>query len=153
MGALERRNASRWTQIHPVFAIGQLGVFLTSLVLLTLYAFHLVPFAAVALSVLIKIAFMVGAVITGSLWEHDVYGRWWFANEFFIEDVMTANVFALHIAYLIAYYAYPQSLTPALWMLGVAYAVYGINVAQYVASHMKMTRGDDTAHTKKGLAA
>jgi len=48
-------------------------VFLFSLVLLVLYFLHVVPFAEVHLSVLIKIVFMIGAVVTGSLWEHDVY--------------------------------------------------------------------------------
>ena len=52
----ERRDASIWTRIHPIFAIGQLGVFVVSVALLALNAVHLVPFTAVYLSVLLKIA-------------------------------------------------------------------------------------------------
>lgn len=150
---LKRRAASRWTRIHPIFAIGQLGVFIVSLAMIALYALHLVPFAMVQLSVLTKIVFMIGAVITGSLWEHDVYGRWWFAHEFFVEDVMTANVFALHVAYLIAYYGFPTNTPAILSLLGIAYAVYGLNVAQYIASHMHFGRHETERNQKNGLAA
>jgi 3-vinyl bacteriochlorophyllide hydratase len=136
----ERSAASRWTRIHPVFAIGQLGVFLVSVVLFGLYFLHLVPFAAVNLSVLMKIFLMIGAIITGSLWEHDVFGPWWFAYEFFIEDVMTLNVFLLHCLYLFTVYVWPQTMNAALAMLGVAYAVYALNVAQYIISHMNMNK-------------
>lgn len=136
-----------------MFALGQLGVFLLSLVLLALYALHLIPFADVQLSVLTKIAFMIGAVVTGSLWEHDVYGRWWFAHEFFIEDVMTANVFALHVAYLVVYYVWPANTTAILVMLGMAYLVYGLNVLQYVASHLRMNKHESKNARKDGIAA
>lgn len=136
----ERRDASVWTAIHPVFAIGQLGVFLVSLVLVALYFLHVVAFSAVHLSVLIKIAFMIGAVITGSLWEHDVYGKWWFAQEFFVEDVMTLNVFLLHLGYLVTIYGWPDNSRAYLAMLGLAYLVYGLNVSQYIASHLRMRK-------------
>ena len=150
----ERREASIWTSIHPVFAIGQLGVFLASLVLLALYLLHVVPFSAVHLSVLIKIAFMIGAVITGSLWEHDVYGKWWFAHEFFIEDVMTLNVFLLHIGYLVAIYGWPDNSRAFLALLGIAYLVYGLNVCQYIASHMRMRKsGEGLSKNREGIAA
>jgi 3-vinyl bacteriochlorophyllide hydratase len=150
----ERSAASVWTRIHPVFAIGQLGVFLVSVVLFALYFLHMVPFTAVHDSVLMKIALMIGAIVTGSLWEHDVFGHWWFAYEFFIEDVMTLNVFLLHIGYLITVYVWPQTMPAVLAMLGVAYAVYALNVAQYIVSHMNMNRkADDVEVPKADIAA
>ena len=132
---LERRAASVWTRVHPVFALAQLFVFLVSVSLLAAYLLHAVPYAAVHVSVLVKIGLMIGAVVTGALWEHDVYGRWWFAQEFIIEDTMTANVFALHVAYLVVAYAWPANGTATLSILGVAYGVYALNVAQYVVQH------------------
>ncbi len=144
----ERRDASIWTAIHPIFAIGQLGVFLVSLVLLGLYFAHDVPFLTVHVSVLTKIAFMIGAVITGSLWEHDVFGKWWFAHEFFIEDVMTLNVFLLHIGYLVVVYAWPENTRAILAMLGMAYAVYGLNVGQYILSHVRTRKSEEIAAKK-----
>lgn len=118
-----------------MFAIGQLGVFVVSVLLLGLYAFHLVPFAAVYVSVLLKIALMIGAIVTGSLWEHDVFGEWWFAEEFFVEDVMTLNVFLLHIAVVVAFFSLPGAPGAVSGLLAFAYLIYAINVAQYVAQH------------------
>jgi 3-vinyl bacteriochlorophyllide hydratase len=150
----KRREASIWTSIHPFFAIGQLGVFMVSLVLLGLYFLHVVSFATVHLSVLIKIAFMIGAIVTGSLWERDVFGTWWFAQEFFVEDVMTANVFGLHILYLIAYYALPSNRGASLALLGLAYLIYGLNVGQYILSHVRFTRSNTArrGHGKEAAA-
>jgi 3-vinyl bacteriochlorophyllide hydratase len=152
----ERRDASIWTRIHPVFAIGQLGVFLVSVVLLALYAGHLAPFAAVYLSVLLKIVFMAGAIVTGSLWEHDVFGEWWFAEEFFVEDVMTVNVFLLHVAVVVTFFALPNELGTVAGLLVFAYVIYAINVAQYIAQHASSRRpagGSGEDAKKRDVAA
>jgi 3-vinyl bacteriochlorophyllide hydratase len=138
----ERREASIWTKIHPVFAIGQLGVFAVSAVLLIMYFFHLTTFSTVFLSVLIKIVFMIGAVITGSLWEKDVYGAWWFAYDYFIEDVMTLNVFLLHIAFLVTAYLWSSNMQAVISMLLVAYGVYFLNVIQYIVRHSGNKKSD-----------
>jgi 3-vinyl bacteriochlorophyllide hydratase len=138
----ERREASIWTKIHPIFAIGQLGVFAVSVVLLVLYFFHVTTFSTVFLSVLIKIAFMIGAVVTGSFWEKDIYGAWWFAYDYFIEDVMTLNVFLLHIAFLVTAYAFPNSTQAVISMLLVAYGVYFLNVIQYIVRHSGNKKSD-----------
>jgi 3-vinyl bacteriochlorophyllide hydratase len=131
----QRRVDSKWTRIHPLFAIGQLGVFFVSAVLLVLYYTGHVSFHAVHISVLIKVAFMVGAIVTGAFWEKDVYGKWWFATEYFIEDVMTVNVFGLHVLYLVCVYAFPQNMQLNVVLLTVAYVVYGLNVGQYIWRH------------------
>jgi len=136
----ERRAASTWTRIHPIFAIGQLGVFLVSAVLLGLYFVHVTSFNSVFLSVLIKIVFMIGAVVTGSLWEHDVFGKWWFALDFFIEDVVTLYVFLLHIAFLVTAFVWPDHMNAVLTMLVIAYSVYALNVAQYIVQHAGMRK-------------
>ena len=149
----ERRDASIWTRIHPIFAIGQLGVFIVSVVLLGLYAFHAVPFTAVYLSILLKIVLMIGAIVTGSLWEHDVYGEWWFAEEFFVEDVMTLNVFLLHVGVVVWYFAQPQNLGPVAGLLVFAYVIYVINVAQYLIQHAGARPAEYTSSGQKGDVA
>jgi len=149
----ERQRASKWTRIHPFFAIGQLAIFFISVVLLVLHFLGRVSMDAVHLSVLTKIGFMVGAVITGSLWEKDVFGKWWFANEYFIEDVMTVNVFGLHVLYLFCYYVSPANLKLSLAMLSVAYVVYGLNVAQYILRHSANHAHGVREEERKKLAA
>jgi 3-vinyl bacteriochlorophyllide hydratase len=133
-----RRAASVWTRIHPIFALGQLGAFLVSVGFLIAYWLGAASFAAVHESVLIKIALMIGAIVTGALWEHDVFGWYWFAPEFFFEDAMTVNVFLLHLGYLAIVYTEPGNYTSALQMLSIAYVVYVGNVAQYVWRTHKM---------------
>ena len=151
----ERRDASVWTRIHPVFAISQLGVFIVSVVLLALFAVHVVPFTAVYLSVLLKIVLMIGAIVTGSLWEHDVFGEWWFAEEFFVEDVMTLNVFFLHIGVVVFYFAQPGNLGAVAGLLVFAYVIYAINVAQYIIQHAgaRATAPADALPEKSEVAA
>jgi 3-vinyl bacteriochlorophyllide hydratase len=127
-----RRSASVWTKIHPVFALGQLLAFFVSLGLLIGYFRGAVSFDVVHQSVLVKVALMVGAIITGALWEKDVFGAYWFAPEFMAEDTMTVNVFILHASYLLMAVAHPENVSLLIGMLIVAYGVYVANVAQYV---------------------
>jgi 3-vinyl bacteriochlorophyllide hydratase len=135
---LARRAKSIWTRIHPIFAIGQLLVFFISVGLLIAYFRGAIVFETVHISVLVKIGLMVGAVITGSLWEHDVFGHWWFAPEFFVEDAMTAFVFITQIAYLTVHAVYPTNQNVITQVLIVAYVVYLCNVAQYIHRWQRM---------------
>jgi 3-vinyl bacteriochlorophyllide hydratase len=135
-----RRAASIWTTIHPLFAIGQLFAFLVSVSLLVAYFRHAVPFHAVHVSVLVKIGLMVGAVVTGSLWERDVFGWYWFAPEFLAEDVMTLLVFILQMSYLAMAWLHPSDMGPILAVLCAAYAVYVANVAQYIHKTQRMKK-------------
>ena len=139
-----KRAASIWTTIHPIFAIGQLLAFFVSVGFVIAYFRHAVPFHAVHVSVLVKIGLMVGAVLTGSFWERDVFGWWWFAPEFLAEDVMTLMVFVLQLSYLAMTWLHPGAMGPILSVLGVAYAVYVANVAQYIhkTQRMKAERGE-----------
>ena len=128
----DRRAASIWTMIHPIFAIGQLLAFVVSVGLLIAYLRHGVSFHALHVSVLTKIGLMVGAVVTGSLWERDVFGYWWFAPEFLFEDVMTLIVFIMQLSYLLMVFTHPNDMRAILGILVLAYAVYLANVAQYI---------------------
>jgi 3-vinyl bacteriochlorophyllide hydratase len=129
---IARRSASIWTKIHPVFALGQLLAFFVSVGLMIGYFRGSASLDVVHQSVLIKVALMVGAIITGALWEKDVFGHYWFAPQFLGEDTMTVNVFILHIAYLAMVIAHPENVTAQIGTLIVAYGVYIANVAQYI---------------------
>ncbi|MBD5605291.1 MAG: hypothetical protein IAI48_09400 [Candidatus Eremiobacteraeota bacterium] len=146
---VERRKASIWTTIHPLFAIGQLLVFFVSVGLFVAYLRGAVPFQFVHVSVLVKIALMVGAVITGSLWERDVFGYWWFAPEFLFEDVMTLIVFITQMTYLAMVFTHPQLMGVILGVLIFAYTVYIANVAQYI--HRTQTAKKEAAAASSSL--
>ena len=153
LAARDRRKASIWTIVHPLFAIGQLFAFFVSVGFLIAFLRGAVSYEAVHASVLVKIGLMIGAVLTGSFWEHDVFGYWWFAPEFLLEDVMTLIVFMFQLAYL-AVVAFHRDLMPAvLLMLGIAYTVYVINVAQYIHRTQRQKQETQAAEKMLGIAA
>ena len=51
---------------------------------------------------MVKTLTLYTIMITGSIWEKDVFGRYLFAPAFFWEDVFSMLVLALHTAYLAA---------------------------------------------------
>jgi 3-vinyl bacteriochlorophyllide hydratase len=80
-------------------------------------------------------------MVTGSLWEHDVYGQYLFAPAFFWEDVVSFVVLALHTAYLAAWsFAWLAPRELALLALA-AYATYLVNAAQFLWK-LRMARRD-----------
>ncbi len=149
----DRRKASIWTIVHPIFAIGQMFAFFVSVGYFVAYLRGAVSYDAVHASVLVKIALMVGAVLTGSFWERDVFGYWWFAPEFLIEDVMTLIVFMFQLAYLGVVAFHRDNMPAVLLMLGIAYAVYAINVAQYIHRTQRQKQETQAAEKMLGIAA
>lgn len=127
-----RRDASVWTLVQGVLAPLQFLVFLVSLALVLRYLFTGEGMLAADLSVLVKTLVLYTIMITGSIWEKVVFGRWLFAEAFFWEDVFSMLVLALHTAYLAA--SLFGLLDPrALMLLALAaYAAYVINAAQFV---------------------
>ena len=97
----QRRDSSPWTMVQAILAPLQFLVFLVSLglVLRTLLTGE---GAAIAnASVILKTALLYTIMVTGSLWEKDVFGKYLFAPAFFWEDVVSFGVIALHTAYLV----------------------------------------------------
>jgi 3-vinyl bacteriochlorophyllide hydratase len=127
-----RRDETPWTLVQGVLAPVQFLAFLVSLVLVLRYLNSGEGAAVATASVLVKTALLYAIMITGSVWEKVVFGRWLFAPAFFWEDVVSMLVLALHTAYLAAvlwgWGAPEQQLTLAL----VAYAAYAINAAQFL---------------------
>jgi 3-vinyl bacteriochlorophyllide hydratase len=88
--------------------------------------------AAATISIVVKTFTLYAIMITGSIWEKEVFGRYLFAPAFFWEDVFSMLVLALHTAYLAALLT--GWLTPREQMLLAlaAYAAYVINATQFL---------------------
>jgi 3-vinyl bacteriochlorophyllide hydratase len=71
-------------------------------------------------------------MITGSIWEKVVFGRYLFADAFFWEDVFSMLVLALHTLYLAALALGWLDARGLLWLALTAYAAYLVNAAQFV---------------------
>ena len=127
-----RRDASRWTLVQGVLAPVQFLVFLVSLWLVLRYLATGSGADAAMLSVVAKTAVLYAIMITGSLWEKDVFGEYLFAGPFFWEDVVSMLVMALHTAYLVAVSFGLLSVSGQMYLALAAYAAYVINAAQFV---------------------
>jgi 3-vinyl bacteriochlorophyllide hydratase len=127
-----RRDASRWTLVQGVLAPLQFTVFLASLALVLRYLASGSGYETATASVVLKTLVLYTIMVTGSIWEKVVFGRWLFAPAFFWEDVFSMLVLALHTAYLAALFGGwlgPQAL---MGLALAAYAAYAINAAQFV---------------------
>ncbi len=128
----KRRDSSPWTLVQGILAPLQFLVFLVSLglVLRTLMTGE---GAAIAnLSIILKTTLLYAIMVTGSLWEKDVFGKYLFAPAFFWEDAVSFVVIALHTAYLVCLLNGWLSETGLLWLALVAYAAYVTNAAQFL---------------------
>jgi 3-vinyl bacteriochlorophyllide hydratase len=127
-----RRDASRWTLVQGILAPLQFLVFLASLVLVLRYLATGAGYEMATASIIAKTALLYTIMVTGSLWEHDVYGKYLFAPAFYWEDVVSMGVIALHTAYL-ATLLLPD--VPSHAQMGIAltaYAAYVVNAAQFL---------------------
>ena len=97
-----RRDASPWTLVQGVLAPVQFAVFLVSLVLVLRFLATGDGEALATASVVVKTLALYAIMVTGSIWEREVFGRYLFAPAFFWEDVVSMLVLALHTAYLAA---------------------------------------------------
>jgi 3-vinyl bacteriochlorophyllide hydratase len=127
-----RRDASRWTRIQGILAIAQALVFLISLSLVVHYLATSNGYGAATLSILVKTGFLYAIMITGSLWEHDVFGQYLFAPAFFWEDVVSMGVIALHSLYLAGLLFGFLSPRDQMLIALAAYAAYAVNAAQFL---------------------
>ena len=121
-----------WTLVQGVLAPLQFLVFLISVVLVVRYLMTGQGQLAATWSVVLKTMTLYAIMITGSLWEKDVFDRYLFAGPFFYEDVVSMLVLALHTAYLAAVAFGWLSVTEQMWLALAAYAAYVINAAQFL---------------------
>lgn len=127
-----RRDASPWTFLQGVLAPIQFFVFLVSLALVVRFLLTGVGEAAATASIVLKTIMLYTIMITGSIWEKEVFGRYLFAPAFYWEDVFSMLVLALHSAYLICLWTGSLSIHGQMMLALAAYATYAINAGQFI---------------------
>jgi 3-vinyl bacteriochlorophyllide hydratase len=127
-----RRDESVWTVVQGVLAPFQFLVFLISLglVIRTLTTGE-GAFAADA-SIVVKTLVLYTIMITGSIWEKVVFGKWLFAPAFFWEDVFSMLVLGLHSLYLVLLLGEIGTLEQRMLVALAGYAAYVINAVQFL---------------------
>ena len=87
---------------------------------------------AADVSIMVKTLILYTIMVTGSIWEKVVFGKWLFAESFFWEDVFSMLVLALHTAYLVMLFAAIGTVEQRLVVALAAYAAYVINAGQFL---------------------
>ena len=146
-----RRDASKWTFVQGLLAPLQFLVFLISLglVLRTLATGE--GLAAAHASVVVKTLVLYSIMVTGAIWEKEVFGKYLFAAAFFWEDVVSMGVIALHTAYLLALATGWLGSEALLLLALAAYLAYVVNAAQFLWK-LRMARLDEARATRSGPA-
>jgi 3-vinyl bacteriochlorophyllide hydratase len=143
----QRRDSSIWTPVQGFLAAFQFVVFLISLALVLRTVLTGEGAGLANLSVLFKTLVLLTIMITGSLWEKDVFGQYLFAPAFYWEDVVSFGVIALHLAYVAALMTGIMETQGLMLLALVAYAAYALNAAQFLLK-LRLARLDAVA---KGL--
>lgn len=145
-----RRDASRWTLVQGVLAPIQFMVFLASVCLVIRFLRTGEGEMVATVSILAKTSLLYLIMVTGCLWERDVFGQYLFARPFFWEDVVSMGVLALHTAYLVAFLTGAIDPRQQMFLALAAYAAYAINAAQFL---LKFRSARREAGTRDGVSS
>jgi 3-vinyl bacteriochlorophyllide hydratase len=137
-----RRDATKWTLVQGVLAPVQFAVFLISLALVLRCLSTGEGFGIATASIVIKTLLLYAIMITGAIWEREVFGCYLFAPAFFWEDVFSFLVLALHTAYLVALFAGFGDPRQQMLIALAAYGAYFINATQFVLK-LRAARRDE----------
>ncbi len=127
-----RRDSTRWTLVQGLLAPFQFVIFLISLGLVLRSLVSGEGVFAADVSVLVKTFTLYTIMVTGSIWEKVVFGKWLFARAFFWEDVFSMLVLALHTAYLVMLFGNYGSFEQRMYVALAGYAAYVINATQFL---------------------
>lgn len=127
-----RRDKTRWTTVQAVLAPLQFIVFAASLALVVRFMETGEGYRLATISILVKTIFLYAIMITGSIWEKVVFGKWLFARSFFWEDAFSMLVLGLQTAYLASLIFGLGSARQQMLIAMAAYAVYVVNASQFL---------------------
>lgn len=137
-----RRDATKWTLVQGILAPIQFVAFAVSLALVVRYLATGEGFGVATASIVIKTLLLYAIMITGAIWEREVFGVYLFAPAFFWEDVFSFLVIALHTAYLVALFGGIGDPRQQMLLALAAYASYFINATQFLLK-LRAARRDE----------
>ncbi|MDX2194539.1 MAG: 2-vinyl bacteriochlorophyllide hydratase [Gemmatimonadales bacterium] len=143
-----RRDRSAWTGVQGLLAPIQFLVCAVSIA----FVVHALRtgdgYRAAQLSVVLKTVILYLIMVTGAIWEKEVFGQYLFARPFFWEDVVSFLVLALHTAYL--WFARTGTLADRglCWLALAAYTAYVVNAVQFVLKLRAARLQEQAARTR-----
>ncbi|MEQ8479695.1 MAG: 2-vinyl bacteriochlorophyllide hydratase [Hoeflea sp.] len=147
-----RRDNSVWTLVQGILAPIQFLVFAISVGLIAHWWLTGEWLVAAHVSVVIKTLTLYAIMITGSIWEKEVFGAYLFARPFFWEDMVSMLVLALHTAYLAALFGGLLGDGQLMALAVAAYVSYVINAGQFLYK-FRLARLDAPSNARIGAAA
>jgi 3-vinyl bacteriochlorophyllide hydratase len=127
-----RRDSSRWTLVQGILAPLQFLTFAISVALVVRYLTTGQGYAVATASILIKTGLLYAIMVTGSIWEKQVFGKWIFAPAFFWEDMVSMVVIGLQTAYVAALINNWGTPRDQMMIAMAAYGTYAINATQFL---------------------
>jgi 3-vinyl bacteriochlorophyllide hydratase len=118
--------------VQGVLAPIQFLVFLASLALVVRYLLTGEGAGLAAASIVLKTLVLYTIMVTGAIWERDVFGKYLFADAFFWEDAVSMIVIALHTVYLALLFGGIGSPAFQMTVALLGYAAYVVNAAQFI---------------------
>ena len=97
-----RRDNSKWTWVQAVLSPIQFVVCFISIFLVIRYLMSGIGYDIATISIVAKTLVLYAIMVTGSIWEKEVFGQYLLAPAFFWDDFVSFFVIALHTSYLIA---------------------------------------------------
>lgn len=104
-------------------------------------------YLAATVSVLIKTLALYTIMVTGAIWEKEVFGQYLLAEPFFWEDMVSFAVIALHTLYLVALFAGFMTPDQLMILALLAYAIYVVNAIQFLWK-LRMARLSGACHSE-----
>jgi 3-vinyl bacteriochlorophyllide hydratase len=138
-----RRDASPWTIVQGVLAPVQFCIFLMSLGFVLHYLATGNGLTAATASIVIKTVTLYTIMVTGAIWEREVFGRYLFAPAFYWEDMFSMLVLALHTAYLAALFSGAVDPRDQMLLALAGYTAYVVNATQFVMKLRAARRESD----------
>ena len=127
-----RRDNSVWTKVQAVLAPLQFLVCFASIGFVVNYLHTGDGYIIATLSILFKTAILYLIMITGAIWEKEVFGQYLLAPAFFWEDIVSFFVIAFHTAYVLSLIMSLMDAEKLMWLALIAYFTYFINAAQFL---------------------
>jgi len=127
-----RRDASPWTLVQGILAPVQFVICIVSVVLVIRFLMTGEGYMAATVSVILKTLALYTIMVTGAIWEKEVFGQYLLAPAFFWEDVVSFGVIALHTLYLAGLLWGFMSPDQLMILALVAYVAYVVNAVQFI---------------------
>ncbi len=127
-----RRDRSVWTAVQGVLAPLQFLAFAVSLALVLRFLATGAGYEAATWSVVVKTGFLYLIMVTGAIWEKEVFGQYLLAPAFYWEDMLSFAVIALHTLYLLALVGNAVGPEAQMLLALAAYLLYVVNAGQFL---------------------